>query len=67
VLSDGGIKLGIGGKDAWLPREVYVYGFDMADGRPREIVHLVSITDWSLGWLSRDMSEGEDSVPLPVS
>jgi hypothetical protein len=67
VLSNGGIKLGIRGKDAWLPKEVYVYGFDTAEGRPREIVHLVSISDWSLGWLSRDTSEGEEFVPLPVS
>jgi hypothetical protein len=67
VLSNGGIKLGIDGRDAWLPREVFVYGFDTAEGRPREIVHLVSITDWSLGWLSGDPSEGQQFVPLPVS
>jgi hypothetical protein len=67
VLSNGGIKLSIKGENAWLPRDVYVYGFDMADGRPREIVHLVSITKWSLGWLSKDLSEGKESVDLPVS
>jgi hypothetical protein len=67
VLSNGGIKLRILGKDAWLPKEVYVYGFDTAAGRPTEIVHLVSMTSWSLGWLSIDTSEGQQEVPLPVS
>jgi hypothetical protein len=67
VLSNGGIRLGIGGRDAWLPKEVFVYGFDTAEGRPREIVHLVSITDWPLGWLSTDSSEGQEFVSLPVS
>lgn len=67
VLSNGGIKLSITGKDAWLPREVYVYGFDTAEGRPREIVHLFSTNDWTLGWLSKDMDEGQESVDLPVN
>jgi hypothetical protein len=67
VLSNGGIKLRIKGRDAWLPKEVYVYGFDTAEGRPREIVHLVSIDKWSLGWLSRDTSEGQPEVTLPVN
>lgn len=67
VLSNGGIKLSILGRDAWLPQEVYVYGFDTAEGRPREIVHLVSIDKWSLGWLSKTPSEGQEFVPLPVS
>jgi hypothetical protein len=67
VLSNGGIKLSITGKDKWLPRELYVYGFDTAEGRPREIVHLFSTDKWSQGWLSKDANEGQESVTLPVS
>jgi hypothetical protein len=67
LMSNGGIRLGIDGKDAWLPEQVYVYGFDTAEGRPGEIVHLVSITQWSLGWLSQDTTEGQEFVSLPVS
>jgi hypothetical protein len=67
VLSNGLIRLRIKGQDAWLPWEAYVYGFDTAEGRPNEIVVLVSMSDWSLGWLSTDTSEGQDSVLLPIS
>ena len=67
VLSNGLIRLRIKGQDAWLPWEAYVYGFDTAEGRPNEIVLLVSMSDWSLGWLSTDSSEGQDSVLLPLS
>jgi hypothetical protein len=67
VLSNGGIKLRIHGIDAWLPNELYVYGFDTAEGRPTEIVHLVSIRDWDMGPLSRDPNEGVPSVDLQMS
>jgi hypothetical protein len=67
VSSNGGIQLRILGNDAWLPREVYVYGFDTAEGRPTEIVHLVSMTNWSFGPLSTDPSEGVSFAELPLS
>jgi hypothetical protein len=70
VLSGGGIKLKILGDDAWLPAMVFVYGFDVAEGRPTEIVHLSSVADWrdrdEFGWLSTDPSEGKSSYDLPV-
>jgi hypothetical protein len=67
VRSNGGIQLRDLGNDAWRPREVYVYGFDTAEGRPTEIVHLFSMTSWSFGPLSTDPSEGVSFVELPVS
>lgn len=70
VLSGGAIKLRILGDDRWLPRMVFVYGFDTSEGRPREIVHLSSVIDWrdrdEFGYLSTDPSEGEASYDLPV-
>ena len=67
VMSNGGITLSIKGRDAWLPRYVYVFGLDTPQGRPSEMVPLVSVTEWNLGWLSEDTTEGQPSVPLPVS
>jgi hypothetical protein len=67
VMANGGITLSIKGRDAWLPRHVYVFGLDTLDGRPSEMVPLVSVTEWNLGWLSEDTSEGQPSVVLPVS
>jgi hypothetical protein len=67
VMANGGIKLSIKGRDAWLPRHVYIFGLDTLDGRPSEMVPLVSITEWNLGWLSEDTTEGQPSVNLPVS
>jgi hypothetical protein len=66
VLSNGGIQLGIQGKDAWIPKVLFLYGLDTASGRPNEVVHLVSIPEWGLGTLSADDKEGKASVPLPV-
>lgn len=60
-LSDGGeITLRIDGEDAWRPSMVFVYGFDTAEGRPTEIVTLVSIPEWTMGVLSTDDSEDPD-------
>jgi hypothetical protein len=67
VMANGGITLRIKGRDAWLPRHVYVFGLDTMDGRPSEMVPLVSVTEWNLGWLSEDTSEGQPSVVLPIS
>ncbi len=67
VMSNGGITLSIIGKDAWLPRRLFLFGLDTAEGRPSEIVPLVSVSEWNLGWLSEDTGEGIPSVPLPLS
>ena len=56
----------IHGRDAWLPKVLFLYGLDTQTGRPNEIVHLVSIPEWDLGMLSTDAQEGKPSVPLPV-
>ena len=66
VLSNGGIKLRILGTDAWVPKTLFVFGLDTAEGRPNEVVHLVSIPEWNLGTLSTDLQEGSPSVNLPV-
>jgi hypothetical protein len=66
VLSNGSIRLSILGTDAWVPKSLFVYGLDTAEGRPNEVVHLVSIPEWTLGALSTDPQEGAPSIPLPV-
>jgi hypothetical protein len=66
VLANGGIRLRILGTDAWVPKSLFVYGLDTAEGRPNEVVHLVSIPTWNLGTLSADTSEGAPSVALPM-
>ncbi|HEX6939585.1 MAG TPA: hypothetical protein VF158_09240 [Longimicrobiales bacterium] len=66
VLSNGEIRLGILGDDAWRPKSVFVYGLDTPGGRPNDIVPLVAVPDWSLGDLSTNPQEGKASVPLPV-
>jgi hypothetical protein len=67
LASNGEIRLGINGRDAWLPSQVYVFGLDTANGRPNEVVTLAALPKWDLGSLSKDLSEGQPSVPLPVS
>jgi hypothetical protein len=66
VVSNGGISLSILDEDAWLPKRVFVFGLDTLNGPPNEVVDLVSIPGWDLGWLSTDAHEGKSSVPLPV-
>jgi len=66
VLSNGEIKLSILGTDAWVPKTLFVFGLDTEAGRPNEVVHLVSIPEWTFGALSTDTSEGKPSIPLPV-
>jgi hypothetical protein len=63
----GGISLSILGTDAWLPKTVFVFGLDTEAGRPNEVVALVTIPEWGLGWLSADPQEGNQSIALPVS
>ena len=67
AISNGGITLSITGDDAWLPRRLFLLGLDTAEGRPSEIVPLVSVREWNLGWLSKDADEGNESVSLPLS
>jgi hypothetical protein len=66
VLANGGIKVRILGKDAWIPTRLFVYGLDTAEGRPNEVIHLVSIPEWNLGTLSTQDNEGQPFVDLPV-
>ena len=67
VIGNGGITLSILGTDAWQPRHLVLFGLDTASGRPNEMVSLVAIIDWSLGWLSGDPAEGKQSLSLPIS
>jgi hypothetical protein len=66
VLSNGRITLSILGKDAWLPGQLFLFGLDTATGRPNEVVNLVSMVVWNLGWLSKELGEGTPSQDLPV-
>jgi len=66
IVPDG-INLSILGTDAWLPKRVFVFGLDTVTGRPNEVVTLVSIPEWGLGWLSTDHTEGNSPIPLPLS
>jgi hypothetical protein len=67
LMSNGGITLSITGDDAWLPRRLFLYGLDTAEGRPSEIVPLVSVREWDLGWLSTEADEGNEFISLPIS
>ena len=62
-----GITLAIKGRDAWRPKSVYLFGIDTLDGPPSAIVPLVSVSNWDLGNLSEDTTEGRPSVDLPIS
>ena len=66
VLSNGRITLSILGEDAWLPGSLFVFGLDTETGRPNEVVNLVSMVGWNLGWLSKEPGEGAPSQDLPV-
>jgi len=67
LMSNGGITLSIIGEDAWLPWRLFLFGLDTAEGRPSEIVPLVSVAHWNMDWLSEDTGEGQPSISLPVS
>jgi hypothetical protein len=66
VRLNGGIRLNILGDDAWLPSTLFLYGLDTAEGRPNEVVPLVTVRNWNLGTLSTDPQEGSASIDLPV-
>ncbi len=67
IRSNGKITMTIKGTDAWNPKRIFVYGFDTAQGRPTQIVDLVSFPNWDRGMFSKDPSEGEESKDLPLS
>jgi hypothetical protein len=67
LRTKGSMRLSILGTDAWTPDRVFVYGLDTETGRPNTVVDLVTISEWTLGNLSTDSSEGQASVPLPVN
>jgi len=67
VVSKGAIHLSILGTDAWLPKTVFVFGLDTAEGRPDQVVTLSAIPKWDLGMLSTDAAEGSASIALPIS
>jgi hypothetical protein len=67
LFAGGKITLGIEGKDAWKPQCVFLFGFDTPSGRPNNVVTLCALPDWNLGFLSRDLSEGQPQVDLPLS
>jgi hypothetical protein len=62
VLANGGIRLIILGTESWLPKTLFLYGLDTAEGRPNEVVPLVSIPEWDLG----SLGASQPSIPLPV-
>jgi hypothetical protein len=66
IVSDG-INLSILGTDAWLPKSVFVFGLDTVTGRPNEVVTLVALPEWDLGWLSTDSTEGNSPIPLQLA
>jgi hypothetical protein len=67
VQAGGRIVLSILGSDAWKPQTLFVFGLDTASGQPNEIVSLASLPVWGQQWMSKDTSEGEPSVDLPVT
>jgi hypothetical protein len=67
ILAGGKITLAIEGKDAWRPQCVFLFGFDTPSGRPNNVVTLCGLPTWNLGALSRDPSEGQAEVVLPLA
>lgn len=66
-LTDSSIVLSIEGDDAWRPIVVVMFGLDTASGQPSTIVPLVHVHPWGFGVLSKDASEGVESVTLPLA
>jgi hypothetical protein len=67
VQAGGRIVLSILGDDAWKPLALFVFGLDTADGRPNQVVSLVSRPVWGPRWMSAKPSEGDPSVDLVVT
>ena len=66
-LTDTSVVVSIEGNDAWLPIVVVLFGLDAASGRPNVMVPLVHRHPWNFEPLSRDLSEGVESVALPLA
>lgn len=68
------VVLRIKGDDSWLPGSFFLFGFTRiffdpdfsGQPRPDSIMPLVHIPNWDLGALSKDRSEGQESVALPL-
>ena len=66
------VSLKINGDDAWSPGSFFLFALEDAffpgvgSRRPRRIMPLVQIPRWELGPLSKDPSEGSESVSLPL-
>jgi hypothetical protein len=65
-LNGGRITLSIRGQDAWLPKQVFLYALNTTEGRPSWMSTLLSVSNWNLGWLSENTSEGQPSVSFPI-
>ena len=66
-LISGSIDLRIKGHDAWLPKSFFLFGLDEETGRSENLVPLVHIEKWNFGWLSTDVSEGKQTIALPLA
>jgi len=66
-LTDSSIVLSIEGDDAWIPVVVVMFGLDTSSGQPGTIVPLVHVHPWTAGALSKDSSEGVESITLPLA
>jgi hypothetical protein len=66
-LTDSSIVLSIKGDDVWLPIVVVLFGLDVASGRPNAMVPLAHRHPWNFEPLSLDLSEGVESVTLPLA
>jgi hypothetical protein len=66
-LDDKSIELGINGDDAWLPSSLFLFGLDAAEGDTvRFVTPLVHLTRWPFRFLSKDTTEGQPKVFLPL-
>lgn len=66
------VVLRILGEDLWLPSSLFLFGLPFRSDtpgvpRPEFIMPLVHIPNWDLGGLSRDRTEGRESVVLPLA
>ncbi|HEY7170382.1 MAG TPA: hypothetical protein VH417_06010 [Vicinamibacterales bacterium] len=69
-LDGESITLRIMGMDDYEPLSLFIFGADVAAGRPTSMVPLVSIPDWSdagLGVIDYDPTNGTGSVTLPLA
>jgi hypothetical protein len=68
-LGTNPVRLRIDGDDAWLPEQLYVFGLDTPTGRPRAIVPLAHVPQWTFGSLSTDPTDfggsSQSTITLP--